>query len=172
MIKTDKQYQVTKKKLKEFSEALKDIEILEDSEPLLKKIQIDAIKSQIEDFNKEILEYEALRKGSVSFIRIDNIDNIYEVLIKGRLARGFSQAELASKLKLKEQQIQRYEACNYSTASLPRIIQVATELGVSFCPIKVKLAEPKFDIPKNYNKDIINNAQQFLKEKRTLISVD
>ena len=50
--------------------------------------------------------------------------------IKARIAQGLSQKDLAERLKLKEQQIQRYEATDYASASLNRIKEVVTALGI------------------------------------------
>ena len=53
-----------------------------------------------------------------------------EALIRARIAAGLSQKELAGRLGLKEQQIQRYEARRYAGASLDRIQAVADALGM------------------------------------------
>jgi transcriptional regulator with XRE-family HTH domain len=52
-------------------------------------------------------------------------------LIKARIARGFSQKELADKLGLKEQQIQRYEASDYETASFARLKEIVSALEIN-----------------------------------------
>ena len=44
---------------------------------------------------------------------------------------GFSQKDLAQRLGLKEQQIQRYEATGYASASLARIQEIIEALGVN-----------------------------------------
>ena len=51
------------------------------------------------------------------------------LLIRAGIARGLSQKSLASRLGLKEQQIQRYEASEYASASLARIRSVAGWFG-------------------------------------------
>jgi transcriptional regulator with XRE-family HTH domain len=61
-----------------------------------------------------------------------------QALIQGRIAAGLSQKELAERLGLKEQQIQRYDATDYASASLTRVCEVARSLG-----LKVK-AEASF----------------------------
>ena len=45
-------------------------------------------------------------------------------------AAGLNQRDLATRLGLKEQQIQRYEATHYAGVSLERIQAVAEALGV------------------------------------------
>lgn len=51
-------------------------------------------------------------------------------LIVARIAKGFSQKELAWRLGVKEQQVQRYEADRYSAISLKNYRRIATLLGV------------------------------------------
>ena len=51
-------------------------------------------------------------------------------LIQSRIALGLSQKELAERLGLKEQQIQRYEATEYAGASVQRVQEVIQALGL------------------------------------------
>jgi transcriptional regulator with XRE-family HTH domain len=52
------------------------------------------------------------------------------VLIEGRIAARLTQRDLAKRLGLPEQQIQRYEATLYAGVSLERLQQVADTLGL------------------------------------------
>jgi transcriptional regulator with XRE-family HTH domain len=45
--------------------------------------------------------------------------------VRARIAAGLTQEGLAEKLGLKRQQIQRYEASEYATASLATVRQIA-----------------------------------------------
>jgi ribosome-binding protein aMBF1 (putative translation factor) len=56
------------------------------------------------------------------------LEAIADDLIKARIAAGMSQASLAKSLRLKPQQIQRYEASKYASASLSRVLEVARVL--------------------------------------------
>lgn len=61
------------------------------------------------------------------------IEKLPEMLIEERLRLGLTQKHLAEKMGLKEQQIQRYEATRYQSASLRRLTEVAKalfELGI------------------------------------------
>lgn len=51
-------------------------------------------------------------------------------LIVARIAKGYSQRDLAWRLGVKEQQIQRYEADRYATISLKNYARIAVLLGV------------------------------------------
>ena len=48
-----------------------------------------------------------------------------------RIARGWTQRRLAEELGIAEQQVQRYEATGYSSASLARFADIAEALGVT-----------------------------------------
>ena len=52
------------------------------------------------------------------------VSGILAMLIKARIARRMSQRDLAERIGLKEQQIQRYEATNYASVSLSQIKDV------------------------------------------------
>jgi uncharacterized protein len=55
-------------------------------------------------------------------------------LVAVRLARGMSQRTLGELLGVKQQQIARWEACEYRSASLERVATVARALGVDATP--------------------------------------
>jgi transcriptional regulator with XRE-family HTH domain len=167
MIKNDKQYQVTKSRLKEFCVMLNDIrENDAQVDPLYQKMEENAVLSQIIRFKKEIEDYEILKSGATIYISIDSLPNLYEALIKGRIIRGWTQAELAKQLNLKEQQIQRYELSNYETASISKIYEIASVLDIDIKDLKIKVKEHEFLVPEGYDHNMILVAQKNLKEKR------
>jgi uncharacterized protein len=55
-------------------------------------------------------------------------------LVAARLGRGMSQRALGELLGVKQQQIARWEACEYRSASLERVATVARALGVDATP--------------------------------------
>ncbi len=57
--------------------------------------------------------------------------DVATLLVKARIARGWTQRRLAETLGFAEQQVQRYESTGYRSASLARICDVAAALGVS-----------------------------------------
>ena len=86
--------------------------------------------SQLDDLKRELYEYETLRSGKRRFIALESIEELPKTLIQARIAAGLSQEELAARLGLKPQQIQRYEATNYQSASLERVNEIMRTLGV------------------------------------------
>jgi ribosome-binding protein aMBF1 (putative translation factor) len=71
-----------------------------------------------------------LRSGKRRVITLHSIEELPKTLIQARIAAGLSQEELAAKLGLKAQQVQRYEANDYQSASLERINKIVRVLGI------------------------------------------
>lgn len=76
--------------------------------------------------------YEEIRQGKQSNVLENWKREPGVILIIARIARGLSQLELADRLGMREQQIQRYEAERYRTISLQNMRRVASALGVTF----------------------------------------
>src|SRR5439155_18397183 len=91
----------------------------------------DQYDSQLEELREQLTAYEALRRGEVSILELDSLAELPNALIQARAAVGLTQEELAGRLGLKKQQIQRYEATHYAGVSLERIQAVADALGVT-----------------------------------------
>jgi DNA-binding XRE family transcriptional regulator len=86
--------------------------------------QRDGIESQLETLRKEIQAFEALQQSTEELLPSE-LEALPHRLVRARIAAGLTQAALAKKLGLKEQQIQRYETNQYASASLSRVIEIA-----------------------------------------------
>jgi HTH-type transcriptional regulator/antitoxin HigA len=71
----------------------------------------------------EVAEYEALKTHQVSALELHSLSELPDLLIKARIARGYTQADLAKRLHLKPQQLQRYEATRYHSVSFRRLLE-------------------------------------------------
>ena len=132
MIKNERQYRITKVQAERFSQTLDGLRQrsgeTEGVHPLIAKAQEEALMSQLADLEGELREYESLRAGEFPMDELGVVARLPTVLIKARVAQGLSHRDLAERLGLKEQQIQRYEATDYASASLSRIAEVASAL--------------------------------------------
>lgn len=129
MITNDVQYRLTKTLLTQFEEAARNLETgLADAKN--KKLQFDAARAQADDFTVELTEYERLRSGAITSFEADLLAALSILLVQARVARGWSQRQLAAEVGVAEQQIQRYEANRYATASLARLCEIANALGL------------------------------------------
>lgn len=131
MIRNEQQYKIAKSHAANFKKAISELEKKSQGvHPILLKAEKEALQTQFSDLSHEIKSYEALKGGEVQVIEVNAFNELPKALIQARIAKGLSQRDLAEKLGLKEQQIQRYEATNYATASLDRINEVVNALDV------------------------------------------
>jgi len=136
MIKNERQYRITKAQAEKFEQALAQLaasEAAKQENPLLWQVQKEAIESQLHELREELKEYEALTSSSSSQpvgLVLNSLSELPAALIKARIAAKLSQKALAERLGLKEQQIQRYEATEYASANLARVIKVSETLGL------------------------------------------
>ena len=129
MIGNERQYRITKSHAEKFSRALQETTLLS-GDPQWKKLEYDALRSQLHDLEQELREYEMLRSGEESVLTLESFAELPQALIKARVASGLTQKDLADRLGLKEQQIQRYESTDYTAASVRRLKQVIEALGI------------------------------------------
>lgn len=131
MIYSERQYSVAQAELEKLKAALNGVVVQAgDSDAWVRQIEADSLRSQIEDIEAELAEYDLMKSGQVSFAESFSLSELPRVLVHARIALGLSQTDLAEKMKMKPQQIQRYEATNYMGASLARLIEVSDLLGV------------------------------------------
>lgn len=133
MITNEVQYRATKAHLERFELAQVNLEakLGQKGGPRLPPLELAAVRSQAEDLRAEIEEYERLRSGDVSSLEADSLADLATLLIKARIARGWTQRELADALGVAEQRVQRYESTQYRSASLARICDVAAALHIA-----------------------------------------
>lgn len=134
MITNEVQYRATKAHLEQFEQAAANLEakVSRAGPSKLQRLEIDALLAQTADLRAELHEYERLRAGAVSVFEATSLSELATLLVKARIARGWTQRRLAEALGMAEQQVQRYESTGYRSASLARLCDVANALGVSF----------------------------------------
>ena len=131
MIYSDRQYSVSRAELAKLQSSLHAVRAKDTGiEEWVREIEIDALRSQIADVQAEISEYELLKSGQIALSETSSLGELPRVLVQARIIKGMSQTDLAERLDMKPQQVQRYEATNYMSASLARLIEIASILNV------------------------------------------
>ncbi len=126
MIQNELQYRVTNARLREFQTAQQSLE-LDGIKGKALEVRRKAVASIIAELSLELEAFQAIKTQGVPS-SLGSLEQIPDDLIKARIAAGFTQASLAKTLHLKPQQIQRYEATRYASASLARVLEVARVL--------------------------------------------
>ena len=130
MITNEVQYRATKAHLDRFDEAAANIESRPGKRTKLDQLELDAVRSQADDLRAELADFDQLRGGALSTFEAASLEELATVLVRARIARGWTQRQLAEKLGVAEQQIQRYEANDYRSTSLARLCDISDVLGV------------------------------------------
>jgi HTH-type transcriptional regulator/antitoxin HigA len=130
MIQNEHQYKITQNKLKDLDRALIELCQIEDTlHPRQVSSRRKGLDLTIDNLRQETIDYDNLRTRQAP-IKIKSIQELPLALIKARIAMGMTQKELAEKLGVKEQQVQRDEANQYSSAGFNRITKIAEVLGI------------------------------------------
>ena len=141
MIKNEKQYRITKAQVRRFQEAI--AELAGQQRPAnvsarLWEAQRQAAQSQMEELQEQVEAYERLQLGKSKHVVLEAVEDLPKALIRARIAAGMTQESLARRLGVKPQQVQRYEATEYESASFARILKVVQALGLTM-PKRVRL---------------------------------
>lgn len=156
MITNEKQYKSVKAQVENFQNSLENFSISKTGDGKLSKALLElskvALQEQLKELVEELKEYEALKDGQIVITEILSLSELPKTLIQSRIANGLTQAELANRLNLKMQQIQRYEADEYNSASLKTLLRIASELNVTVsADVQIKsFDDPHLVNAKNY----------------------
>jgi HTH-type transcriptional regulator / antitoxin HipB len=132
MITNQYQYRQTKTQLRKFQEAIANLQKrpLGKTDAIMRQAEINAMHSTCEDLQTEITTFDNLKNNSQLEFSTDNLEQLPLGLVQARIARGLTQEQLAKRLGVPKQQVQRDEETLYTSASLHRLAKVANVLGV------------------------------------------
>jgi DNA-binding XRE family transcriptional regulator len=133
VITNQREYRITKSWIARFEKELiaNDTRELGPNEhPDMRKVVNDAIASEIETLRRQIDHYERLRDGHITSREITSLHELPTALIEARIAARLTQRQLAERIGVAEQQVQRWEANDYSGVGLDRLQSIADALGV------------------------------------------
>lgn len=133
MITNERQYRITKAELKKFEEAgAQQVKrhLSEEVDPRIHAAMSGALESEIDELRRQLREYEKLRDGHVRSRTLRSLSDLPTALIQARIASRVTQKTLAGRLGVAEQQVQRWEATDYSGVSVSKLQEVADALDV------------------------------------------
>lgn len=141
MILNDLEYQVTQERIQGFERALALLNApdndLKNTNPIMWQLNVDGVQSLIDDFTAQMQEYESLINRDESepiIFEIGSLDQLPRILIQARIAAKISQKELAQRLGIEENRLQRYEDREYESATLTQLLEISGVLGISIQP--------------------------------------
>jgi HTH-type transcriptional regulator/antitoxin HigA len=166
MITNERQYKITKSQLGLLQKAIVSFDIKIKTQQIGSEIlavaEFEALKSEMEVLENQVKEYETLKSGAKFTLTASSLAELPKILIQARIVQNLSQKELALLLGIKEQQIQRYEAEDYQSASLKRLLEVATALKLNVSGIaEINRVQ---DQPTSSSKDTVDWSKFPIKE--------
>ncbi|WP_070932131.1 XRE family transcriptional regulator [Edaphosphingomonas haloaromaticamans] len=131
----------------QIGEALSSDQVLQQIVDGLPPEILDAIRRSLVAERQGLIEsleaYRTAQGGDVTGLKARAGNDLGALLVAARVAKGWKQKELARRLFLPEQQVQRYEAERYRSISLSGLQRVARTLGIKLTAhIDQPLQEP------------------------------
>lgn len=133
MITNTREYQITRTQLARLKSALsaaKEKPPVEGVHPTIHAAELTALESEVENLKHEVQAYEDLLEGRRIRFETTGLQDLPELLIQARIASRLTQKQVADRLGIHEQQVQRYEANTYRGVSFDRLLEIAQLLGV------------------------------------------
>jgi len=129
MIKNDRQFEYTKKKLREFEGNLKAIRKEYSSDKNKVTLLSQGYVEHIAQLKSEIMEYKKVKETPLpKILRAHNLTEISRVLVRLRIARGFTQAQLAARIGCKQADISRLEREDYPGYTFNKLQKITKSL--------------------------------------------
>lgn len=131
MITNERQYRIAKARVAGADRAITEEEAKHAGKPpIVREAFVGSLRGNLQQLLAEIDEYEQLRSGSVE-LRASGLSELPQLLIKARVAHGWTQRRLAERLRVPEQQVQRWEAHEYHGVGIERLAEISDALGVT-----------------------------------------
>jgi ribosome-binding protein aMBF1 (putative translation factor) len=130
MIQNEHQYKVTQGEINKLQQAIETLLEQENIQPRQLAAIQNSFQNQIDRMQAQLNEYDDLKAGKIE-ITMSAIEDLPKVLIQKRIGMGMTQKELAAKLGIKEQMVQRYEASGYESIGFQRLTEVWNALSAS-----------------------------------------
>lgn len=147
MIKSDRQLKITEQRAQSFDEAIKAHnanDVPAGVHPRAHKVALDALIGLRDELRQQIAEYRELVEAGPAAVQINSLADIPRALIRARIARRVTQRQLAERLGVKPQQVQRWESESYENATYASIVEVAMALGLDASFRSAEAAEAAF----------------------------
>lgn len=174
MIKNQKQAGITKSRHAELNKVYETL-ITEKANYSALEFELaeSALKGMIVDLENQIKIYEGLVNNNFHIWKPKKLEDLSNALIAARIAQNLSQLDLALKLEIKEQQVQRYEATDYESASWTRICEFSNALNLEFSFENVLIVNPEishdnFEIPKSCSLEKVQLVEESIRKNHSL----
>lgn len=89
-----------------------------------------ATATRLQEIQERLASYDQLRRSGGATIELNTIHHLPELLVHARVAANMTQKELAARLGVSEQQVQKDEKTRYAGASFQRLVGICGALSL------------------------------------------
>jgi ribosome-binding protein aMBF1 (putative translation factor) len=130
MIKNEKQYKISKRKLRELNLQTEQMGTDTTQHPLRNQLILASLKNAKNQLEDEIGRYESLKQNKEAVLKERFIAELPSVITEYKIAAGLTQKQLSHILGLKEQQLQRYEATGFKSVTFKNLLRFFDRIGL------------------------------------------
>jgi HTH-type transcriptional regulator/antitoxin HigA len=130
MIKNEKQYKITFKKLLGIADEIDRLQSQGNSLPAKERLLLVSSLTMQEQLKNEINAYIQLKTNTSPVLPERSIDSLPSLLIEFKIRSGMTQKEFSEKVGMKEQQLQRYEAEDFDSISFKNLLKILHAIGL------------------------------------------
>ena len=138
MIKNEKQYKISKKKLKELSYQIEQVSSDTDQPARRNQLLVASLTNTVQELEEEVAAYDSLKKNKKGTLKERLISDLPSLITEYKIASGLTQKEFSEKLGLKEQQLQRYESDNFKSVTFKNLLKFFDLMG-----LEIRIKETK-----------------------------
>jgi HTH-type transcriptional regulator/antitoxin HigA len=133
MIKNERAYRITRAAAEKFRTSIAEAERAgppKGATAQKHELVIGGMRQQLAELEGDLRAYDQLKNAKKAKKLNGQLTDIGTLLISARIARGWTQRQVADRLAMKPQQLQQLEATAYEAAGLPTVRDVARVLGL------------------------------------------
>ncbi len=130
MIKNEKQYKITQKKLQGILEEITRVKGGREEVPAKDRLILTSLLMMQQQLEDEIAAYVRLVDTGSPVLAERSIDDLPALLIEFKIGSGMTQKEFSKKIGMKEQQLQRYEAEDFKSISFKNLLRILHAIGL------------------------------------------
>lgn len=168
IISTDRQARELEAEIEQISHALSSEQTLKSIIDGLPDLAIEGIRRSLATEKRELCKkleaYRQAQNGDVDLMKQQGGDDLGDLLIIARLAQNWKHKDLARKLGLQEQAIQRWESERYRSINLANYMKVARALSLNlsaqFLSPKIARWLPPFDLNPVEAQKVLKHARK------------
>jgi hypothetical protein len=135
MIKNEKQYKITKKKLSTINEGIAEIYDGNKEHSAKKQLILLSLMEMKQQMELETTAYDLLKKDKANILKARSISDLPSLITEYKIISGLTQKEFSKRLGIKEQQLQRYEAEDFKSITFRNLLKILQSIGLD---VKIK----------------------------------